>query len=99
MIAADVAFHAFIYRLSENRLIAPAMETHWTQAQRVMGEVLMRDEKPRDIWNQHEALLSAVAAGDGKLAERLARQHIDQAADFMIARLRHEVREPATQPV
>lgn len=90
MIEADMAFHAFIYELSGNPLVAPAMETHWTNTQRVMGEVLMRDERPRDIWDQHDALLQAVMAGDGRKAERLARQHIEQAADFMIDRLQRE---------
>ena len=87
MIAADIDFHNFVYDLSGNPLIAPAMETHWTNTQRVMGEVLMRDERPRDIWDQHEALLQGVIAGDGAKAEKLARQHIEQAADFMIKRL------------
>ena len=87
MIAADIDFHNFIYALSGNPLIAPAMETHWTNTQRVMGEVLMRDERPRDIWEQHDALLQLVIAGDGAKAEKLARQHIEQAADFMITRL------------
>jgi DNA-binding GntR family transcriptional regulator len=87
MIEADIAFHNFVYSLSENPLIAPTMETHWTNTQRVMGEVLMRDERPRDIWDQHEALLELVIAGDGNKAEKLARQHIQQAADFMIKRL------------
>ena len=95
MIAADMAFHDFIYALSGNPLVAPAMETHWTNAQRVMGEVLMRDDKPRDIWNEHEALLGAVAAGDGERAERMARQHILDAADFMIRRLRMEQQKAA----
>lgn len=90
MIAADMAFHDFIYGLSGNPLVAPSMETHWTQTQRVMGEVLMRDDKPRDIWDQHEALLAAVAAGDGEGAEKLARRHILGAAEFMIERLRQE---------
>lgn len=90
MIAADMAFHDFIYGLSGNPLVAPAMETHWTQTQRVMGEVLMRDDKPRDIWDQHEALLAAVAAGQGEHAEQLARRHILDAADFMIRRLQQE---------
>ena len=92
MIAADMAFHDFIYRLAENPLVAPAMETHWTNTQRVMGEVLMRDEKPRDIWDQHEALLDAVMAADGRKAERLARQHIEEAAAFMIERLGKEAK-------
>lgn len=90
MISADMAFHDFIYELSGNPLVAPSMQTHWTQTQRVMGEVLMRDNKPRDIWDQHEALLTAVAAGDGDRAERLAREHILQAAQFMIQRLQAE---------
>jgi DNA-binding GntR family transcriptional regulator len=87
MIAADMAFHHFVYRLSENLLVAPAMDTHWTYTQRVMGEVLMRDEKPRDIWDQHEALLQTIISGDGALAEKQARTHILTAADFIIERL------------
>ena len=90
MIAADMAFHDFIYALSGNPLVAPSMQTHWTHTQRVMGEVLNRDDKPRDIWDQHEALLEAVASGKGTRAEQLARQHILSAADFMIERLRAE---------
>lgn len=87
MIVADIKFHDFIYAMSDNPFIAPAMQVQWTNTQRVMGEVLMRDETPRDIWDQHEALLKAVMAGDGEAAEALARQHITQAADFMINRL------------
>ena len=91
MISADIKFHDFIYLLSENPLIAPSMEVQWTNTQRVMGEVLMEEETPRDIWDQHEALLHAVMAGDAAAAETLARQHITQAADFMIERLHQEV--------
>ena len=88
MISADMKFHEFIYRLSENPLIAPAMESNWVQTQRVMGEVLMRDERPRNIWDQHAEILDAIMAGDADKAEKLARSHITNAADFMIARLR-----------
>ena len=87
MIAADMDFHNAIYTLSGNPLISPNMQAHWTNTQRVMGEVLMRDDKPRDVWDQHEALLDAVAAGDGARAEKLARKHIMDAAEFMIRRL------------
>ncbi|MCE2658642.1 MAG: GntR family transcriptional regulator [Rubrivivax sp.] len=88
MIAADMKFHAFIHGLSGNPLIAPALEAHLTVTQRAMGEVLMRDEQPRDIWDQHEAILQAVAASDGDHAEALVRTHLMQAAGFMVARLR-----------
>ncbi|MFZ9138271.1 MAG: GntR family transcriptional regulator, partial [Hylemonella sp.] len=96
MIAADMDFHNLIYTLSDNPLVAPSMEAHWTNTQRVMGEVLMRDDKPRDIWDQHEAMLQAVIQADGPQAEKLARHHILEAADFMIQQLRAE--RPADQP-
>lgn len=95
MIAADRKFHDFICELSSNPLIAPALQTQWTNTHRVMGEVLMRDEKPRDIWDQHEAMLAEVVAGRAATAEKLARQHVMQAATFMITRLR----EPPTKSV
>jgi DNA-binding GntR family transcriptional regulator len=94
MVAADLKFHEFIYGLSGNPLIAPAMAAHWTHTQRVMGEVLMKDETPRDIWDQHADILEAIARGDAVQAEALARSHITQAADFMVVRLQSEV-QPA----
>ncbi len=87
MIAADRQFHDFIGELSGNPMITPALQTQWTSTQRVMGEVLMRDEKPRDIWDQHTAMLEAVSAGRAATAEKLAREHVMQAAIFMIERL------------
>ena len=87
MIAADMKFHAFIHELSCNSLIVPTLAPHLTYMQRVMGQVLIRDHKPRDVWEEHEQLLKAVAAGDADRAEVLARAHITAAADFMIARL------------
>ena len=96
MIAADMKFHEFLYALSGNPLIEPALETHLTYTQRVMGEVLISDEKPRDIWDQHEAILKAVMMGDGDRAEALVRTHLMQAAGFMVARLRGKNLEPAT---
>lgn len=87
MIAADMAFHTFIYELAGNPLIGPAMETQWVNAQRVMGSVLLSADKPRDIWDEHEALFQLVARGDGLRAELAARKHLEDAADFMIARM------------
>lgn len=87
MVAADMKFHDAIYALSGNPLIAPTMAGHWTQTQRVMGEVLTRDEQPRDIWDQHEAILQAIVSGDADRAEALGRRHIQQAAGYMVARL------------
>lgn len=87
MTAADLRFHEFVYELSGNPLIARAMSTHWTFTQRLMGEVLTRDEQPVDIWDQHERIARAIAAGEADRAEALAREHLMQASRYMVARL------------
>ena len=91
MIAADMRFHEFLYLLSCNPLVGPALATHLIYTQRVMGEVLLRDETPRDIWDQHAQILDAICRQDAELAESLVRQHITQASGFMVARMRGDL--------
>jgi hypothetical protein len=88
LINADKAFHQFVYALSGNDLISPTMDAYWTYTQRVMGEVLMRNEKPRDVWDQHETMLNAIANGRADEAEAHAREHIMTTAAFIVERLR-----------
>lgn len=88
MIDADIAFHDFIYVLAGNPLLAPAMEAHRTQEERVMGEVLLHDATPGEIWDEHEQMLEAIVAGDAQRVEVLARDHVGRAADYLIERLR-----------
>lgn len=97
MIAADMKFHEFLYMLSGNPLVGPALVTHLTYTQRVMGEVLLRDEKPRDIWDQHAQILDAICCRDAERAESLARLHITQASGFMVSRLRGDAAGAAEQ--
>jgi len=87
MIAADMDFHFFLYGLSRNPLVAENSLPHWSYLRRVMGEVLLHGETPTEIWDQHEAILSAVIRGDAQAAEALAREHISQASDTLISRL------------
>lgn len=88
MIAADIKFHEFLYSLSGNPLIGPAMATHLTYTQRVMGEVLIEDQEPRDIWDQHAKILEAIGKGKPDLAEKLAKEHLTHASHFMVSRLK-----------
>ena len=87
MIAADTRFHEVINALSGNPLVAPALAPYLSCTQRVMGEVLTRDETPHDIWIQHAEILDAIIAGAGDRAEALVQAHLTQAAAFMVARL------------
>ena len=94
LINADKAFHQFVYSLSDNPLISPTMDTYWTYTQRVMGEVLMRDEKPRDVWDHHDIMLQAIASGNADEAESQARQHIMTTAAFIIERIGADITDP-----
>ncbi len=88
LIDADMRFHKFLYEISGNRVIKETTAPHWRHLQRIMAEVLMRDESPQQIWDQHEQIMEAIARGDPKAAERAAKQHIMKAADRYMARLR-----------
>ena len=79
MIRQDIAFHSYVYAISGNELIATSAELHWRFLRRVMGDVLRHAQRPPSIWDQHDAILNAIAAGNEELAERLAAEHIQQA--------------------
>ncbi len=87
LVAADVKFHEFLYEISGNQLIQETTRPHWLHMRRLMSEILMHDETPRRIWDQHTEILDAVISAAGTKAEKLARAHITKTADVFIARL------------
>ncbi|HEX6958492.1 MAG TPA: GntR family transcriptional regulator [Ferrovibrio sp.] len=87
MIAADIAFHRFLYELSGNPLIEESASLHWQHIRRAMGGVLRRGDRPARVWDEHAAILAAVAAGACDEAERLSRRHAGQAATELAAQL------------
>jgi DNA-binding GntR family transcriptional regulator len=99
MTAADMDFHFFLYKLSGNPLIAEICGAHWSYVRRVMAEVLIRGQTPDDIWNQHEAILKNVMAGDAAQAEELARHHISHACEVLVLRLRQRLKTEAAVPL
>ncbi len=98
MIAADMDFHFFLYSLSGNPLIAETSAPHWSYLRRVMGEVLLNGETPGEIWDQHAAILQAVARGDAALAEERARHHIALAGETLALRLAQRPLAAPTPP-
>lgn len=101
LIAADIAFHKFLNEISGNAVIGQATRPYWSHLQRVMAQVLLHDETPRQIWDQHEVILDAVIRGDACAAESEARQHISRAAEVYINRLTKMKAgdEPAATPL
>lgn len=96
MIAADMAFHRFLYDLSGNPLIEESAGLHWQHIRRAMGGVLRRGDRPVRVWDEHEAILAAVAAGDEAKAEALSRQHAETAAGELAAQIEAAAEQPVT---
>jgi DNA-binding GntR family transcriptional regulator len=79
MMAADAQFHAAIYAASGNPLIAQSAQLHWHHIRRAMGAVLQVSTMRESIWDEHEAIADAIAAGDETRAEALIREHGEEA--------------------
>jgi DNA-binding GntR family transcriptional regulator len=87
MIEADSAFHHLVYGASGNPLIAESTRPHWHHIQRAMGSVLQVAGAREQVWDEHQAILDAINAGDAARAERAARQHCEAAGRSLSARL------------
>lgn len=93
MIDADMRFHNLIYSASGNPLIAESASHHWWHIRRAMGVVLQQAGVRDTVWDEHEAILKAINRGDADLAERLARQHGEEAGHHLVQELGRHVRE------
>ncbi|MGA8258852.1 MAG: GntR family transcriptional regulator [Arenicellales bacterium] len=82
LIAADMAFHELIGEAAGNRMILETMASHWNHTRRVMEMILSDDRNQDQVWREHTAILEAVCAGDVREAERLARRHVENAAEW-----------------
>jgi DNA-binding GntR family transcriptional regulator len=87
MIEADVAFHHAIYAASGNPLIAQSADQHWRHLRRAMGAVLQSVPQRESLWDEHEAIAKAIAAGNADRAARLCDTHVTQAARTLGTRL------------
>ena len=89
MIEADMAFHNAIYGASGNPLIEQSAQQHWRHLRRVMGAVLQHSRQREALWDEHEAIAKAIAAGDADRAALLIEQHSQRASKNLAARLTH----------
>jgi DNA-binding GntR family transcriptional regulator len=87
MIEADIAFHNAVYAASANPLIESSAQPHWSHIRRAMGAVLQKSDMRESVWDEHEAIARAIAAGDAAAAETLMRAQDRRAADYMTRQL------------
>lgn len=89
MMAADAQFHGAIYAASGNPLIAQSAQLHWHHIRRAMGAVLQVSTMRESIWDEHQAIARAIAAGDALGAETLIREHGEDASRNLASLLNH----------
>ncbi|WP_280154156.1 GntR family transcriptional regulator [Piscinibacter sp. XHJ-5] len=95
MIEADAAFHDAIYAASGNPLIAQSAHVHWRHIRRAMGAVLQKSALRVTVWDEHEAIVEAIARGDADGATRLISGHDQRASDHMSRQLSKEAFDEA----
>ncbi|MGI4777370.1 MAG: GntR family transcriptional regulator [Janthinobacterium lividum] len=87
MLDADMTFHQAIYAASGNPLIAQSADRHWRHLRRAMGAVLQAETQRESLWDEHEAIAEAIAAGDIDGASRLSDAHGARASTNLRRRL------------
>ncbi|WP_341902531.1 GntR family transcriptional regulator [Polaromonas sp. YR568] len=95
MMTADADFHGAIYTASGNPLIAQSAQLHWHHIRRAMGAVLQVSTMRESIWDEHEAIARAIAAGDEDRAESMIRQHGEDAGYNLARLLTSALQQPA----
>lgn len=99
MIEADVAFHEAIYAASGNPLIAQSAQLHWRHLRRVMGAVLQQSGQREAVWDEHQAIADAIAAGEPDRAARMIEEHSTQAAANLAGHLADHLGAAPLQPI
>jgi len=87
MVDADLAFHRALYAAAGNPLIEQSAQPHWRHLQRVMGAVLQELGQREAVWDEHQAIADAIAAGDAERAAALIEEHSLQASRALAERL------------
>jgi DNA-binding GntR family transcriptional regulator len=85
VVQADLAFHDFIYRASGNPLLIESAKLHWHHTRRAMSWYLKQASAMRPVWLEHQQILNAVIAGDGRAAERLSRRHAEDSINVLFS--------------
>ena len=94
MIDADLAFHAALYAAAGNPLIGESAQLHWRHLRRVMGAVLQQLGHREAVWDEHQVIADAIAAGDADTAAHLIEEHSRHAGDSLAERLDHVLNTP-----
>jgi DNA-binding GntR family transcriptional regulator len=93
LVKCDMAFHEFVYGLSGNPLIRQALEPHLHHLGRVMMAVVEAANYRTRLWQEHTAILKAIADRAPDQAGVLSRKHVEAASAEIQAKLETDAPE------
>lgn len=82
LVQTDLAFHRALHDLSGNAEISKTADTFWPHMVRSMRLVLLDPDGRRTVWDEHQAIVEAVLAGDADMAAALAAGHAERAGEM-----------------
>jgi DNA-binding GntR family transcriptional regulator len=80
VIETDMAFHKALYEASGNMYIEQTLGELWHHLRRAMAMVLADQQVRSGLWDEHAAIVHAIANGQAKQAGKIARDHANMAA-------------------
>jgi DNA-binding GntR family transcriptional regulator len=87
VIEADMAFHKALYAASGNLYIEQTLGELWYHLRRAMAMVLADQQVRAGLWDEHGAIVAAVAKRQAKQAAKIARDHANMAAQTLCKRM------------
>jgi DNA-binding GntR family transcriptional regulator len=98
LVKCDMAFHEFVYGLSGNPLIRPALEPHLHHLRRVMTAVVEAASYRTRLWREHADILRAISARDADQAGAMSRAHVGAASAEIQAKLKADAPDQEQAP-
>jgi len=90
LVAADVAFHQAVIALAGNPVLEETAARQWPHVRRAMAAVLSDAGSRSRVWDEHAAILDAIAAGRADDARERAEAHALRAAAETVDRLEQD---------
>lgn len=84
MLRVDEEFHNIIFEGSGNNRLKSIMNSLWETVYRFRLKYMSDYSSAVNIVDEHRKILDAIKKGKATLAERLAKEHIEKAEQFMI---------------
>ena len=90
IVEIDTTFHELLYKAARNQKLIQMVNNLQEQLQRFRSASLARPGRSKTALEEHRKIVEAIAIRDTKLAEQLAREHIENAENAMLLSLEQQ---------